>query len=242
VGSAAEGTDDSPRLVSAHAAAAGRAVPISSDGRALAGDAMRNVLALLLFSVVAATVSGEVCAQTSASKTASVRTLTKEGYEAAKKNADAQYTVDREACSSLAGNAKDICIAQAKGKNDVTRAEAAVAYQNTAATRENARVARARADYDVAIERCDDLAGNPKDVCVKEAKAALVRAKADARVDRLAGNAREGSTVNARDAAREAEAEKRDADYKVAVEKCAAYAGPAKEACVGNAKLQFGKT
>jgi hypothetical protein len=88
----------------------------------------------------------------------------------------------------------------------------------------------------------DDLAGNRKDVCVKEAKAALVRAKADARVDRLAGNAREGATVKARDAVKEADAEKRDADYKVAVEKCAAYAGPAKETCVGNAKLQFGKS
>jgi hypothetical protein len=117
-----------------------------------------------------------------------------------------------------------------------------VAYQNTAATRENARVARARADYDVAIERCDDLAGNPKDVCVKEAKAALVQ-----RESRRAGRSPRGQRTRGFDRERpgrgpEAEAEKRDADYKVAVEKCAAYAGPAKEACVGNAKLQFGKT
>jgi len=217
-------------------------LPLSGDGRPLAGDAMRNVLPLVvLLGVAAAAFPVESGAQTSVPKPGSSRTLTKEGYDAAKKNADAQYAVDREACSSLAGNAKDICIAEAKGKNDVTRAEAAVAYQNTAATRENARVARARADHDVAIERCDDLAGNRKDVCVKEAKAALVRAKADARVDRLAGNAREGAAVK-RDAVKEAEAEKRDADYKVAVEKCAAYAGPAKDACVGNAKLQFGKT
>jgi hypothetical protein len=44
------------------------------------------------------------------------------------------------------------------------------------------------------------------------------------------------------DVAREANAEKRDADYKVAIEKCDSFAGPAKDACVGNAKLQFGKT
>jgi hypothetical protein len=203
---------------------------------------MRNVLALLVFSLIAGAVSDASGAQTSASKATSSRPLTREGYEAARKSADEQYKVDREACLALAGNAKDICIAEAKGRNDVTRAEAAVAYESTAATRENARVARARADYGVAIERCDDLAGNRKDVCVKEAKAALVRAKADARVDRLAGNACEGATVKARDAVKEADAEKRDADYKVAVEKCAAYAGPAKETCVGNAKLQFGKS
>jgi hypothetical protein len=171
-----------------------------------------------------------------------VASLTKDGYAEARKNADAQYKIDREACSSRSGNAKDICIAEAKGRNDVARAEAAVAYENTPATRENARVARARAAYDVAIEKCDDLAGNPKDVCVKEAKATLVRAKADARVDRIAGDPRKGATGKAQDVARQADAEKREADYKVAIEKCDSFAGPAKEACVGNAKLQYGKT
>jgi membrane-associated HD superfamily phosphohydrolase len=197
---------------------------------------------VLASAVAVAALPGNASGPTYAPKAAASRTLTKDGYAAAKKDADAQYAVDREACSSLAANAKDICIAEAKAKNDVTRAEAAVAYQNTPATRENARVTRARAEYDVALERCDDLAGNRKDVCVKEAKAALVRAKADARVDRVAATPRESATTKARDAVKEAEAEKRDADYKVAVEKCAVYAGPAKEACVGNAKLQFGKT
>ena len=32
---------------------------------------------------------------------------------------------------------------------------------------------KADAEYDVAKERCDDLAGNAKDVCQKDAKAAL---------------------------------------------------------------------
>ena len=33
----------------------------------------------------------------------------------------------------------------------------------------------------------------------------------------------------------------RDADYKVAIEKCDALAGPAKDACIGNAKARYGK-
>ena len=41
-------------------------------------------------------------------------------------------------------------------------------------------VAKAEAAYDIAKEKCADKAGNEKDVCVKEAKAAKVRAKADA--------------------------------------------------------------
>jgi membrane-associated HD superfamily phosphohydrolase len=185
---------------------------------------------------------GHGFAQTQAPKATAPAALTKNGYTEAKKSADAQYKADREACSSLAGNARDICVAEAKGKNDVARAEAAAAYENTPVTRENARVARARAAYGIAIEKCDDLAGNPKDVCVKEAKAALVRARADAKVDRIAGDARQGATARTQDAAREADAEKRAADYHVAIEKCAAYAGTAKEACVGDAKLRYGKT
>ena len=44
------------------------------------------------------------------------------------------------------------------------------------------------------------------------------------------------------DARKEADADKRDADYKVAVEKCDALAGGAKDSCIGNAKTHFGKS
>jgi hypothetical protein len=185
---------------------------------------------------------GDAIAQTGTVRGTIAAPLTADGYARARKAADAQYEVDRESCSSLAGNAKDICVAEAKARNDVARADAAVAYENTPATRENARVARARAAYVVAIEKCDDLAGNPKDVCVQQAKATLVRQKADAKADRIAGNARHGGPGKAQDAAREAAAEKREADYKVALQKCDVFAGPAKEACIGNARLQYGKT
>jgi len=193
--------------------------------------------------VIVATLAlaGYGLAQPPVPRAAASAPLTKDSYAEARKSADAQYKVDREVCSSRSGNAKDICVAEAKGRNDIARAEAAVAYEDTPATRENLRVARARATHDVALEKCDDLAGNPKEVCIKEAKAALVRAKADARVDRVAGDVRTGATPRVRDVAKEAEAEKRDADFRVAIEKCDAFAGPAKEACVGNAKLQYGK-
>ena len=43
-----------------------------------------------------------------------------------------------------------------------------------------ARIARTEADYAVAKERCDDQAGDAKEVCLKEAKAAEAAAKANA--------------------------------------------------------------
>ena len=142
----------------------------------------------------------------------------------------------------MSGNAKDICAAEAKGKDRVAKADAEAAFKNTPKARENARVARAQAGYDVAVEKCDDLAGNPKDVCVKEAKAELVKGKANAKVDRVTADTRQDAAAKQAEARKEAGTDKRDADYKVAIEKCDALAGPAKEACIGNAKAQFGKS
>ena len=200
-------------------------------------------LMIALFAIAGLTIAGAGSAQMQAPKpTLASVSMTKEGYAQAKKDADAQYKVDKQACATLSGNAKDICMAEAKGKEDIARAEAAASYEGTPKTRENARIAHADAAYKLSIEKCDDLAGNPKDVCVKEAKAALVKAKADAKVDRVATDARKDSTTKQTEAVKEANADKRDAEYKVAIEKCDALAGPTKDACIGNAKVRYGKS
>ena len=198
-------------------------------------------LLIALFITAGLSIAGPAAAQMYASKTAST-TMSKDGYTLARSNAATQYKADKDACSSLSGNARDICIAEAKGKDNAALADAEAAYQNTAKHREAARIARAQGNYDVAIERCDDLAGNTKDVCVKEAKAALIKGKADAKVDRVVADTRQDAAVKQSDARKEASADKLDADYKVAIEKCDALAGATKDACVGNAKAQFGKS
>src|ERR1700675_4328219 len=122
-------------------------------------------LMIALFVTAGLAIAGPAAAQTYAPK--SDRTpMSKDSYTTAKKDADAQYKVDKDACSSQSGNAKDICLAQAKGKDKVAKADAEAVYENTPKAREKARVALAQANYDVAVEKCDDLAGNPKDVCV----------------------------------------------------------------------------
>jgi hypothetical protein len=167
--------------------------------------------------------------------------MSKADYTQAKKDADAQYKTAKDACASLSANAKDICVAEAKGNHDVARAEVDAAYKHTPKAREQARVAHAEANYKVAVERCDDLAGNPKDVCVKEAKSALVKGKADAKVDRVATDANREATATKTEARKEANEDKREAEYKVAIEKCDALAGATKETCVAAAKSQYGK-
>lgn len=167
--------------------------------------------------------------------------MSKADYTQALKDADARYKVDKKACASLSGNTKDICAAEAAGNQKVAKAQAEAAYKHTPKDRERARIAYAEANYKVAMERCDDLAGNPKDVCVKEAKSALVKAKADAKVDRVATDANREAAATKTEARKDANEEKREAEYKVAVEKCDALAGAAKDACVSAAKTQFGK-
>jgi hypothetical protein len=168
--------------------------------------------------------------------------MSKANYTQAVKDADAQYKIDKDACSSLSGNAKDICVAEAKGKDSVAKADAEAAYKHTPKARETARIAHAQATYDVAIEKCDDLAGNRKDVCVKEAKSELVKGKSNAKVDRVAADTSHEAATKQAEARKDANADKREADYKVAIEKCDALAGAAKDACVSNAKVQFGKS
>ncbi len=178
--------------------------------------------------------------------------MSKEQYKSHEKNIEAEYKVSKAACDSLAGNTKDICVAEAKGKKNVAKSELEENYKPSVKTRYNAHVAKAEADYAVAIEKCDDKGGNDKDVCVKEAKASKVHAMADAKAQmstsKVNAVANEKSTdaqakamEKATDARKDATLEKRAADYAVAKEKCDVLAGNAKDLCMSDAKLRYGQ-
>jgi len=174
--------------------------------------------------------------------TAGAQVGNKDARDMAVKQAEAQYKAAKATCDALSGNAKDICVEDAKGKEKIAKAEAYATFEGTPKARESARIARADAVYEVAKEKCDDLAGNPKDVCVKEAKAVHVKAKADAKVDRVASDARRDSNERVAEAKREASSDKTEADYKVAIEKCDALAGDTKDVCVREAKTRYGRS
>jgi hypothetical protein len=164
----------------------------------------------------------------SASQAASI---TKADYSAGKSRISADYKAAKAACSSMTSNAKDVCVEEAKAAEKVARAELEFGYTGKPADEVKVRVTRAETAYAVAKEKCDDQSGNAKDVCVKEAKAVEVKALAAARMVKVVGETR---SDNAQDV--------RDADYKVATEKCDAMAGDAKTACISAAKTKFGKS
>ena len=157
--------------------------------------------------------------------------MNKADYKADKVRIEADYKADKTACGSLAGNANDICVEQAKGKEKLALAQLEYAYTGKAEDQNKIMKTKAEVDYAVAKEKCDDLAGNAKDVCVQEAKAAETKALADAKLDKKIGEAQT-----------EAIDDKRDAEYKVATEKCDALAGDAKASCMSAAKIKFGKS
>ncbi|MCB4361877.1 hypothetical protein [Quatrionicoccus australiensis] len=172
---------------------------------------------------------------------ASAENMNKADYSAAKDKIGAEYKNAKAACSSMSGNAGDICDAEAKGKEKVGMADLDAAYKPSAKTQHEARVVKAEADYAVAKERCDDKAGNVKDVCVKEAKATETAAKADAKAAMKTSDANATANEKTSDARKDASADKTDANYAVAKEKCDAMAGNAKDRCIDQAKLKYGK-
>jgi hypothetical protein len=179
--------------------------------------------------------------------------MSKDDYNAGKARLSAQYKSARAGCDAYAGNARQVCVADAKGKEDVDRAELEAAYKPGNKARYNVRVAKADAAHSVARQKCDDKAGNVKDVCLKEAKAAEVAAKADAKALLTAEDANEKAAETSAkanrqasekgvDARRDAASNKRDADYAVALEKCDSFSGDAKTACVRDARARFGRS
>lgn len=107
--------------------------------------------------------------------------LSSDSYKAGKDKIAADYKSAAAPCKTMSGNAKDVCMAEAKGKEKVAKAELDATYKPTAKNQYELSVAKAEADYDVAKEKCDDQAGAAKDACVKEAKAAKAAAMADAK-------------------------------------------------------------
>jgi hypothetical protein len=154
----------------------------------------------------------------------------KAAYQQARDAAAANYKNARARCDAITGNPKDMCVADAKAARVRAEEEARARYEDTLKAYTRARMRIASAEYDREKVRCDGLTGNEKDVCKAQAKARLVAAEADAKADR--------KQIEARNEARE---DKLDAAYKVAMQRCDAFAGAAKDQCVASAKTEFGK-
>jgi hypothetical protein len=168
--------------------------------------------------------------------------MSKDAYKAEKERIKAAYKADDDRrCKSLSGNAKDICHAETSARLKISLAELDARNENTHKARETAMVVRADAIHAVDVQKCDDLAGQKKDVCRQEAKSMRDKVKADAKAERQSASAQMAANEKIADARKDAGQAKRDADYRVAMERCDAFADERKDLCVKDAKARFGK-
>lgn len=152
-------------------------------------------------------------------------------FNAGKARAEAELRADKLACDKLAGNPRDICREQARGKELVAQAELDLAHTGTRRAQDRLITVKVDTAYDLARTRCNDKAGNAKNVCTKEAQAARVKGQTDLRLNQRVTEAR-----------RDAADDRRDADYKLAAEKCGSMAVDARSSCLTAAKTKAGKT
>ncbi len=182
---------------------------------------MRTSHLILLLGAALLWAAGHVRAATPEAKLA---------YQQARDAAAADYKNARARCDAITGNPKDVCVLEAKAARVRADEEARAKYEDTLKSYTRARVRIAQANYDLDKARCAGLTGNDRDVCKEQAKARYVAAQADAKADQ--------KTIEARNEARE---DKLDAAWRVAKEKCDAFAGAARDQCLSAAKAEFGK-
>jgi hypothetical protein len=172
---------------------------------------------------------------------AMAQTMSKAQHSAASDNISSEYKIAKEKCASLAGHAKDVCTTDAKANEKIAQAKLDVQYHSTASTRNKSRIHIAEAQYDMDKVRCNDKAGNLKDVCIQQAKTTQSEAIADSKLKMKTTDANVDAKVKVDDAKHAADDTKREAQLKLAKEKCDALAGAAKDTCVGKANMEFGK-
>ena len=83
--------------------------------------------------------------------------------------AKSAYAVAKEKCDDQSGNAKDVCVKEAKAVEVKGLADAKLGKQIGEAKKE-ATDDKVDANYKVAIEKCDAMAGDAKTSCVTAAK------------------------------------------------------------------------
>jgi hypothetical protein len=110
--------------------------------------------------------------------------MSKDEVKAEKDRISSEYKANKEKCKDMKGNEKDVCMAEAKGHEKVAKAELAAKQNDTPKNRYDVAVAKADMDYNVAKEKCDDMKGNEKKQCNKDAKAAHDSAKQQAKSER----------------------------------------------------------
>jgi hypothetical protein len=111
--------------------------------------------------------------------------MTQAAYAAEKQKIAAEFQVDRKTCASVKGSVREVCDAQARGKQDAALAELEARYHPSPELELKAKTVTADANYEVAKAKCAALEGKAKDRCGKQAKLAREAAIRQAKVEKV---------------------------------------------------------
>ncbi len=109
-------------------------------------------------------------------------------YKAEKNRVEADAKAAKKACDSLKDNAKDICQAEAKGKEKLAKKELDLKKNPNDKNRVDLEKMKAEVAYEVAKEKCEDQKGADALSCKKQAKAEKDKALAAAKGKKLASS------------------------------------------------------
>lgn len=123
--------------------------------------------------------------------------LTNDEHKAEMEKVEATAKADKKACAAMKDNARDICKAEAKGREKIAKAELEQRFRPSPKNEADVKSAKANATYDVAKEKCEDQKGAAQATCKKEAKAAHESAKADMKAEKKAEKAVPAKAANA---------------------------------------------
>lgn len=124
--------------------------------------------------------------------------MPKDQYKSEKQRIDKEAKAARDKCKDMKGNAKDVCMAEAKGQERLAKAELEAKNKDTPKNRYDVAAAKADMEHDVARAKCDEMKGKEKEACQKDAKTARDNAKKQAKEEREAA---EGKKDRAKKAA-----------------------------------------
>jgi len=107
--------------------------------------------------------------------------MDKNEYAAGRRAIEADARLNISKCRDVDGAARDLCRAEARADERIRKADLEATYRGTVAAAADARLERAKAQYEIARAKCSDRHGSDRLECMKAARADKARALAEAK-------------------------------------------------------------
>ena len=164
-------------------------------------------------------------------------------YKVSAATAEANYAIAKEKCDDLAGNAKSACRKDAKAAEMSAKSDARMSMKPVGNSDNAYRTPGSRdAGLAMATDKCDALSGDEKKTCMSDARAHSGAAASANTRSKMSANAEMNGMQTNSDMRAANKPGKSDAEMAVAKQKCDALPGDAKNNCMTDLMLRFGRS